>query len=213
MITPRNPDVLTLETEPNALVVAQPATPGFGLLPGVTKEVNSIQKYLPGRPVILNAEEATVSAVSRAMKDHTWVHFACHGIQDSVDSTNSAFALYDGKLRISDLMKIYSKGAELAVLSACQTAIGDDSHPEESMHLAGGMLAAGFRSVIGTLWSIGDSDAPIVAQELYKVLGEQRSRGERTSPVYALHEAVRILRERVGEEMFVKWIPFVHFGA
>ena len=133
LITPQNPDVLTLETEPNALVVAQPATPGFGLLPGVTKEVNSIQEYLPGRPVILNAEEATVSAVSRAMKDHTWVHFACHGIQDSVDSTNSAFALYDGKLRISDLMKIYSKGAELAVLSACQMATGDDNHSEESM--------------------------------------------------------------------------------
>ena len=81
------------------------------------------------------------------------------------------------------------------------------------MHLAGGMLAAGFKSVIGTMWSIGDYEAPIVAEAFYRVLSEQRERGDKIQPAYALHEAVKVLREKIGEDNFVKWIPFVHFGV
>ena len=203
----------TGKTEPKALVIAQPNTPNQSPLPGVTKEVNFIREYLPGSPMILNGSDATVSAVSTALKDYTWVHLACHGIQDKADSIKSAFALHDGKLSISELMKISSKGAELAVLSACQTATGDEKIPEEAMHLAGGMVAAGFKSVIGTMWSIGDKDAPVVAEEFYKIINKQREYGGKMQPAYALHEAVKVLREKIGEENFIGWIPFVHFGV
>jgi len=27
-----------------------------------------------------------------------------------------------------------------------------------------------------------------------------------------LHEAVKYLREQVGEDNFARWVPFVHFG-
>jgi CHAT domain-containing protein len=109
-----------------------------------------------------------------------------------------------------------SEGAALAFLSACETAMGDDILPEEAVHLAAGMLAIGYRSVIGTMWSIRDGDAPLVADEVYAQLARHDKAPEddaRSRVAYALHKAVGRLREEVGETDFLSWIPFVHFGT
>ena len=150
------------------------------------------------------------------MSQYPWIHLACHGKQDATDPTQSAFHLYDGPLTLSALMNTTSDNAELAFLSACQTAVGDEKIPEESVHLAAGMLVVGFKGVIATMWSIGDEDAPTVAEAYYKKLIEPRNSGEvkvGTGAAYALHEATRVLRGKVGEENVVKWAPFVHFGV
>ena len=34
-----------------------------------------------------------------------------------------------------------------------------------------------------------------------------------TGAAYALHEAVKVLRETVGESNFMRWAPFVHYGV
>lgn len=106
--------------------------------------------------------------------------------------------------------------AELVFLSACQTASGNEELPEEAVHLAAGMLAAGYYTVLATMWSIGDSDAPVVAKEVYTyLLNSIHDDGvdDRMRGAYALHHAVEKLRDKVGEQDFVKWVPFVHFGV
>jgi CHAT domain-containing protein len=149
---------------------------------------------------------------------YPFAHLACHGLQDPDDPTKSAFALHDGQLRLSQLMTSKSTHhAELAFLSACQTATGDARLPEEAVHLAGGMLSVGYKAVIGTMWSIGDQDAPLVADEVYRRLKESMEQkedkpGGKLNTAYALHEAVKRLREEVGETSFLRWAPFVHFG-
>ena len=45
---------------------------------------------------------------------------------------------------------------DLAFLSACQKSTGDGRLSEEAVHLAAGMLAAGYRGVIATMWLIRD---------------------------------------------------------
>ena len=91
-------------------------------------------------------------------------------------------------------MKQSFSHAELAFLSACQTAKGDSELPEEAIHLAAGMLMAGYGSVVGTMWSIRDDDAPIVAEKFYTYLiGE--AGGDSTKAAYALHNAVGHLRD------------------
>ena len=102
--------------------------------------------------------------------------------------------------------------ADLAVLSACQTATGDEKLSEEAVHLAAGMLNIGYKSVIGTMWSIYDSSAPVVMGEFYRVMAAQVKTGGELQPAYALHEATKALREKYGVSDFVRWIPFVHFG-
>ena len=151
------------------------------------------------------------------MSTYPWVHLACHGSQNLADPTQSAFALYDGPLTLSTLMSTTADNAELAFLSACQTAVGDEKNPEESIHLAAGMLAVGYKGVIATMWSIGDSDAPILVEAYYKKLLELRSAPDaidgQTGAAYALHAAMKVLRDHVGEKNFVRWAPFVHFGV
>ena len=120
-------------------------------------------------------------------------------------------------MTLSALMGTESKIAELAFLSACQTAVGDEKVPEASVHLAAGMLAVGFKGVIGTMWSIWDNDAPIIVEAYYTKLLELRKSGNvapgYTGAAYALHHAAGVLREHVGEGKIGRWAPYVHFGA
>lgn len=104
------------------------------------------------------------------------------------------------------------KGADIAFLSACQTAAGDEKRPEEVVHLAAGMLMAGYRSVFATMWSIGDADAPVISEEVYAYLLEG-GRMENGREAYALHHALEQLRAKIGEDAFERWVPFIHFGC
>ncbi len=202
---------------PRILIVSQPATPNLPSLPGTLKEVQNIQKYISAdNTTHITHGEATVDAVMSKMSQHEVVHLACHGIQDGNNPLDSSFALYDGKLKLGSLMTVSLEKAELAVLSACQTAMGNEDIPEEAVHLAAGMLAVGYPSVIATMWSIGDEDAPHIASKVYAFLFGQSDHGEakeRLKSAYALHEAVKQLRQEVGDLNFVKWVPFIHFGV
>ncbi|KZV64443.1 hypothetical protein PENSPDRAFT_615379 [Peniophora sp. CONT] len=205
-------------SRPNVLVVAQPATPMYAPLPHTLREGERVGSVITDSvPTLLVDKAATVERTIAAMRESNWVHMACHGYQDTENPTQSAFALVDGPLTLYALMGETADNAELAFLSACQTALGDEKNPEESVHLAAGMLAVGFKGVIATMWSIGDADAPLVVEAYYKKLLELRSSGDLakgyTGAAYALHEAARVLREDVGEHNFVRWAPFVHFGV
>ncbi|KZV66249.1 TPR-like protein [Peniophora sp. CONT] len=217
----RSYDGLREPTPPReTLIVTQPATPYHAPLPGTMYEGVLLQEMLRASGYaskLLNDTEATVSSVGAVLNQYPWVHLACHGSQHPDDATRSAFELFDGPLTLANLMGTAADDAELAFLSACQTAVGDEKVPEESAHLAAGMLAVGFKGVVATMWSIQDADAPIVVEAFYRSLLASRSAGRKgvkgTGAAYALHEATRVLRDKVGEDSFMRWVPFVHFGV
>ncbi|QRV85519.1 CHAT domain protein [Ceratobasidium sp. AG-Ba] len=189
-------------------------TPEFSHLEGTTEELDRISKHAARSNITFNRIEnqlATTSAVSDAISRHSWVHLACHGSQHRSEPSASAFHLHDGSLDLASIIKNPLPHASLAFLSACETATGDEAMPEESMHLAAGMIMAGYPSVIGTMWSIRDGDAPIVADRVYAELlkdGVPNSRGA----ARALHKATEELRNKVGERMFSAWVPYIHIG-
>jgi CHAT domain-containing protein len=87
-----------------------------------------------------------------------------------------------------------SPHAELAFLSACPTATGDERIADESVHLAAGISLAGYRGVIATMWSINDSDAPQIAEDVYtRIL--KGGRPNRKEAAYTLHDAVKRLKD------------------
>ncbi|KAE9400107.1 hypothetical protein BT96DRAFT_881550 [Gymnopus androsaceus JB14] len=218
LIRPELPEKTTLSM-PKILAVSQPATPGQNALPGTTREVEMMRKHFGSAVNWLDREHATVGAVLEAMSSHNWVHLACHGTQGpAANLEESAFALYDGHMNLAQIMHKSLQHADLAVLSACHTATGDDDVPEESVHLAAGMLAVGYRSVVATMWCIRDNDAPVVVDALYghlaKTLRDSVDGTDgREGVAYALHNAIRELRDRIGENEVARWIPYVHFGA
>jgi CHAT domain-containing protein len=157
--------------------------------------------------------EATVDNVIEGMKKCSWVHFACHGIQNISNPTESALILAgDTELSLSKVIRLSLPHAELAFLSACQTATGAENLAEEAVYLAAGMLLAGYRGVIATMWSIQDDDGPKVADDVYSHLF-RHSQPDATQAAYALHMAVQKLHtELQGTKSFFSWVPFIHIG-
>ncbi|KAJ6579941.1 CHAT domain-containing protein [Mycena vulgaris] len=198
------------------LAVAQLAAFGQAYLPGTREEIDHIQHHASGGLPVLRLEEdtATVDGVKAGMLNSNWVHFACHGVQVISDPTQSALLLAGKeRLSLSSIIKLSLPHANFAFLSACQTATGDKKLQEESVHLAAGMLLAGYRGVIATMWTIMDNDAPQVAGDVYEHLFKT-SPPDPTRAAEALHLAVRKLREQSGgKKSFFHWVPFIHVGV
>src|SRR4051812_29939231 len=85
----------------------------------------------------------------------------------------------------------------------------DQKLAEEAVHLAAGMLLAGYRGVIATMWSIKDEDGPKVADEVYAELFKD-GKADYTRAPYALHYAIQKLRSDGAP--FLSWMPFIHMG-
>ncbi|KDQ55018.1 hypothetical protein JAAARDRAFT_208795 [Jaapia argillacea MUCL 33604] len=176
---------------PRILLVAQPNTPGEPTLPMVNPELAAVQQAVASYKGVtlrtLSGPDATTKTVKDALGGYHWAHFMCHG----------------------SVMNQVVPGAQFAFLSACQTASGDPQTPDEAIHLAAGLLFAGFRSVVATLWSISDDDGPRVAGAFYRILGESGElRGG--DAAIALHASVQALRSRGVNP--TRWVPFIHLG-
>lgn len=125
------------------------------IINGVDAEVNGITelaKSMNIKDIRHQKGSTTVSSTSAAIKSADIVHLACHGIQDHTNTTHSGFYLGDGRLTISDLIKLDIKPGLLAFLSACESAQGNKEQPDQAMHLAAAMLFTGFNNVIGSMW-------------------------------------------------------------
>ncbi|KAF8127373.1 TPR-like protein [Boletus edulis] len=199
------------------LAVRQPPTDGRQLsrLPGVHTELKHIKEIITntasGCATFLEPSVGTVEEVLGLMKEADWVHFACHGIQDARNPTDSGLCLAnERRLKISDIIGLSRSRGGLAFLSACQTATGDEGLSDEAVHIAAGMLFAGYAGVIGTMWSISDKLAPIVARDVYEHLFRNGTRPDYREAAWALHEAIG--RQRDGEVSFNEWVPFIHVG-
>lgn len=160
----------------------------------------------------LEKNQATPQAVLGAMAECDCVHIASHGVQKIHKPTGSYFALHQGNLTLAEITKKSLNNKGLAFLSACQTATGDAKMPDEAVHLAAGMLIAGYPTVIATMWSIEDTDAPLVADKVYgELLKDGKLDGGRVAR--ALHVAVANLRNEIGEANFYRWAAYIHLGV
>jgi CHAT domain-containing protein len=180
-------------------------------LKGVEEEVEKICSVIKISSLqCLQGEQATPEAVKHQLQDCSWVHLACHGTQDVVEPTKSRLLLYDGSLELERILQMPLSNAEFVFLAACQTAMGDAVLVNESFHLGGGFIAAGFRSAVGTLWSMNDQDGPLVAEMFYSHLFRNGQRPQVTDTAEALQHAVNELRAR--NVPYERWVPFIHMG-
>ena len=70
------------------------------------------------------------------------------------------------------------------------------------MHLAAGMLAAGYRSVVATMWSIKDEYGPVIAEDFYTYILKANAGGgqmDSAHAAHALHYAVHNIQKRLGD--------------
>jgi CHAT domain-containing protein len=153
----------------------------------------------------------TAAEVLQLLPDAMILHLACHGVQNTRKPLESAFVMRDKMMEVADLIRLNLPSAHLAFLSACETAQGDMERPDEVLHLAATMLYVGFKSVVGTMWSMGDIDGPIVAETVYRELfaGKDEVLDFDVVP-YALDAAVHKLRAQGLVPS--RWALYIHLG-
>ncbi|KAG2119296.1 TPR-like protein [Suillus clintonianus] len=154
--------------------------------------------------------DATVQGALDALNHNQWLHLACHGMPNRQQPFESSFAMRDGFLMIKDIIRSNWQNPEFAFLSACHTTVGDEKSPDESIHLAAAMQFSGFRSVIGSMWSVDDDVARQVVSTFYGNLVDGSERLDCTRAAGALHKALKSLRKKISLE---QQIVFVHIGV
>ena len=140
-----------------ALVVGNPAyAPGRGLrqLPGTLVEARQVASRF--NVTALVGSEASEERVGKAAEHAAVIHLATHGMVSAIAPTTSSVALADsGELTVADLMGL-AIDADLVVLSACDTGRGDATLGGDVVGLVRGLLAAGARNAVVSLWPVDD---------------------------------------------------------
>jgi hypothetical protein len=202
--------------------VANPATPanpadpiglaGAAALPplsGVQDEARMVGARFPGRHTLRLGTEATRERIMTDLPGHPFAHFACHGTQDLLNPAQSALRLSDGPLSVLDLAALRLSG-DLAFLSACSTAAAGTALPDEAIHLAAAVQAAGYRHVVATLWDAPDEITARLTDMVYRAIAPAGAIEGRLIPG-ALHAAVSELRSEFPDQPSL-WACYAHFG-
>jgi len=183
---------------------------GYPSLDFVPAELHSIEPMYPSE-TLLNAD-FVLPAITRKLtqEQYTIVHIASHG-QFNSDGHKTFVLTYDGKLTLNDLEALIrpsqyrGKPVELLVLSACQTASGDD---RAALGLAGVAVKAGARSALASLWFVNDQSTSALISELYHQLRESPS----VSKARALQAAqIKMLNDRRYRHPCY-WAPYLIIG-
>ena len=198
---------------PSLLLVAQPDDS----LPGVKGEIKVIRS-LKSRVTVadLVSSEATPSSVVEGLRSSHFAHLACHGVLETGKPFEASFKLHGGsRLTLLDIVRSQLPDAEFAFLSCCHAAeITEESVADEALHLTAAMQYCGFRSVVGTMWEMADTDGRDLAKSFYKSLFSNQETGvpyyERSAG--ALRDATQKLRGKRGITL-ERWVNFVHYGA
>ncbi|KAI9433779.1 CHAT domain-containing protein [Lactarius psammicola] len=199
--------------KPSLLLVAQPDDS----LPGVKGEIKVIRS-LKARVTVadLVSSEATPSSVVEGLRGSHFAHFACHGVLETGRPFEASFRLHGGsRLTLLDIVRSRLPDAEFAFLSCCHAAeITEESVADEALHLTAAIQYCGFRSIVGTMWEMADTDGRDLAKSFYKSLFSDQ---ETSVPYYersagALRDATQKLRGKRGITL-ERWVNFVHYGA
>ena len=126
------------------------------------------------------------------LREFRYIHFATHGLVDSRYPGLSALVLSqfdergqpkDGFLRLNDIYNL-KLGADLVVLSACDTALGREVRGEGLIGLTQGFMSAGARALVASLWQVPDRATADLMRQFYGYMLD-----ERMKPAAALRKA------------------------
>jgi CHAT domain-containing protein/Tfp pilus assembly protein PilF len=142
------------------------------------QEAEAISAFVPQqkRMMALDFVASRKTAQSADLSQYRIVHFATHGLLNSERPELSGIVLslvdergqaQDGFLRLHEIYNM-KLGADLVVLSACQTALGKDVHGEGLVGLTRGFMYAGASSVAASLWMVDDRATAELMRRFYE---------------------------------------------
>ncbi len=124
------------------------------------------------------------------------VHLSSHGTVNAADPRLSfvAFSQFGDSLELEELLYFndlssLAINAELVVLSACETSLGEYVPGETTLSLASAFTASGARSTLTTLWSVDDEATKDLMIRFYRSMAEGKSRAKALSEAQLTHRA------------------------
>ena len=191
-----------------------PSVPSLGgdlqPLPGAEAEAAAIADLFQTKAII--GSEATESKIAAAMPQSPVIHLATHGLLDYVDTTDripipGAIALApdatdDGLLTAREIADL-SLSAQLVVLSACDTGLGEVTG-DGVVGLSRSLLAAGAQSTIVSLWAVPDEATSALMQAFYTELWNGANKAQ------ALRQAM--LQTQADYPDPINWAAFMLVG-
>ncbi|HAN74922.1 MAG TPA: hypothetical protein DCQ63_12080 [Planktothrix sp. UBA8402] len=186
------------------------ARQGFSALPAVASEIQQIQENIPTK--VLFNQQFTLNAVQQQIQKTAFpiVHLATHG-QFSSKAEDTFLLTWDSRINVKDLDDLLrsrqpgeQNPVELLVLSACETATGDQ---RAALGLAGVAVRSGARSTLATLWQVNDTSTASLMAEFYQELIQPQ-----ISKAQALRQAqLKLLQQAKYQDPYY-WAPFVLVG-
>lgn len=187
------------------LAVGNPAamswTPPFGercipqpSLQWASIEASYVAAMFP-EGVSLTEQLATKETVLQSIARFPFLHFATHGVLWDQAPLASAILLANGEsLSLYELMGM-DLGAELIVLSACDSGRGETTGGDDVLGLVRGLLAAGAHAAVVSLWPVDDFSTCLLMGKFYE---EFRATGDSAA---ALRKAQNYLRNCTAAEI------------
>lgn len=141
-------------------------------LPFAEREVGSLAWSYPNMTA-LTRERATKGWISGHIGEFGIIHLATHGEFDAVNPLFSALKLAgdrkdaDGDLEAAEIFDL-KIGADLIVLSACQTGLGKVTSGDEVQGLNQAFLYAGTHALVSSLWRVSDISTAMLMKQFYR---------------------------------------------
>lgn len=170
--------------------------------PFIRQEVEAVAEALPGARVFLDSE-ATESALRNLGCRAAVIHIASHGIFRQDRPLFSSIKLADSYLTLYDLYRM-NLPASLLTLSGCVTGLNVVAGGDELLGLTRGLLYAGAKSLLLSLWEVDDRSTSEFMREFYGCFKS----GARK--VDAVRTAMQKLREQYPHPYY--WAPFKLIG-
>ena len=184
------------------------ARQGFSALPEVKQELKQINDLVSSK--VLIDDRFTRSDVQTQIEREPFntIHLATHG-QFSSDADNTFLLTWADKINVKDLgsllqQKDSNNPIELLVLSACETAQGDN---RAALGMAGVAVRSGARTTVATLWAVRDDSTALLMSEFYRGLIQ-----DGLTKANALRRAQLALLKNPKYAHPYYWSPFVSIG-
>ncbi len=194
------------------LAMRRPASRGRGdLVLGVTddaapwarREAEAVASAMPGAAVYLG--DAASSGVLRTTgAAHRRIHLSAPAMARRDNPMFSAIPFSDGPLSVFDLYRL-RLDADLVSVSGCGAGLGMVASGDELVGLTRGLLYAGARTALVSLWDVRDDGAAAMHADVYRRLADD------PHPARALRGAMLARRERDPHPF--SWASLVVAGA
>ncbi|AFZ38306.1 PDZ/DHR/GLGF domain protein (plasmid) [Stanieria cyanosphaera PCC 7437] len=191
----------------NVLVVGNPQMPSFKTLPYAEYAAKAISNLFKTKPLL--GKQATKKEILTQLPQAKIIHFGTHAEFNDLQPLEGGIALASegeekGFLTVGEILARFappqtlSLNAELVVLSACSTGRGKITG-DGVIGLARGLMAAGVKAVLVSLWEVRDLPTACLMLQFYKYLKLGNT------PSDALKQAQVWLKNITNKELW-KWL-------